>query len=71
MPRSPTIAIMTLVLAAGLTSGAPPPDKKDAPAGNTVRGTLLATSDTTLDLRGDDEQQARRYPLVSPASRAP
>jgi len=51
-----------LALAAAPGAGAEPP--KPAPAGEVVRGTLVAKSDTSLDVQPEDELQVSRCPLV-------
>ena len=62
MPTGRIILIAAMTLAASLTLRAAPP-------GQTVRGTLVAKTATTLDVRPEDEQQIRRFVLALPGSK--
>ncbi len=62
-------AILCMVLAVAVAGVVHAADKKDAPTGGTVRGTLVSKTDNTLMVRAEGQQAARRYIIASPGAK--
>lgn len=63
------VFVLACAAAVGVAWVAHAADKKDAPAGQTVRGRLVAKTDLTLDVRAEDEKDVHRYMVAPPGAR--